>query len=143
MKSELASYLDLQDPLFVKDPYPTYARIREQSSLFQYAAGHWLATGWRAAHSILSDASFETTISPSDHTLGGGVVFLLEASEHEWLRGLLAKVVSQRVSAIRGQIASIADELAASAASHEQIDLVTDFARPLPLAVLATLLGIE
>ena len=51
--------LDLADPAFVDDPYPTLARLRESAPLVWHEpTGQWLALTYAAANGVLRDRRF-------------------------------------------------------------------------------------
>ena len=66
-----------------------------------------------------------------------------EPPNHTRLRGLVAQVFTpRRVEALRPQVESDAGDLLAAALRRGRFDLVEDYAAPLPVAVIADLLGI-
>ena len=63
--------------------------------------------------------------------------------EHTRLRGLVTKAfTSRRVEALRPRVQQIADQLIADILPAGRADLISDFALPLPLTVIADLLGV-
>jgi cytochrome P450 len=70
-------------------------------------------------------------------------MFDKEPPDHTRLRLLVHKVFTpRRVENLRGQIQAITDELIDQAQPKEQMDLLEDFAVPLPVSVIAELLGV-
>jgi cytochrome P450 PksS len=67
----------------------------------------------------------------------------LDAPHHTRLRGLVHLAFTPRlVEKTRGRIEALADELLARAAANGRMDLIADYALPIPLTVISELLGI-
>jgi len=70
-------------------------------------------------------------------------MLLLDAPQHTRLRKLMNKgFVPGVVAALRHQVAAIVDEMLEPLAQAEQIDVMRDVAYPLPVRVIANMLGI-
>ncbi len=77
-------------------------------------------------------------IGPTDHWM-----LHRDPPDHTRLRALVHKAFTPKMVAdLRPRIAQIAGELLAELPEHGEIDLMTDFAIPLPVIVIAELLGI-
>ncbi len=51
--------LDARDPDFWRDPYPTYARLRDETPVFKWAElGHWCFTRHDDVNALLRDRRF-------------------------------------------------------------------------------------
>ncbi|MGH9790748.1 MAG: cytochrome P450 family protein [Candidatus Acidiferrales bacterium] len=67
----------------------------------------------------------------------------LDPPDHERLRTLVHKAFTPRlIEQMRAHIESVAAELLAGAAARGRMDLVRDFALPLPVAVITEILGV-
>ncbi len=67
----------------------------------------------------------------------------LDPPDHTRLRGLIHKAFTPRmVENLRGRIQQIADELVAQMQGQQQVDLIASYALPLPITVIAEMLGI-
>jgi unspecific monooxygenase len=66
-----------------------------------------------------------------------------EPPDHTRLRGLVSKAFTpQRVEGMRAKITAIVNRLLAQVQANGQMDLLRDFAEPLPVTVIAELLGV-
>ncbi|MDT0468834.1 cytochrome P450 [Streptomyces gibsoniae] len=136
------------------NPYPLYAELREAGPVVRQADGSHLIGGYHHVAALLHDPrlSVDPRSRPATaggpYTEGGKPPFLrLDDPEHHRLRTLAMRPFGPphspgRVDAMRGQIADITRELFESLQDREQIDLVDDFAYPLPVTVICRVLGV-
>ncbi|MBW4721880.1 cytochrome P450 family protein [Saccharothrix obliqua] len=112
----------------------------------------WLVTGYEAARRALADPrlrgrtgavgdrrrlSAETDLGMNTHMLN------LEPPDHTRLRRLVsAPFTHHRTAALRGDVQRITDRLLDDLADRDEVDLVEEFALPLPIRVLTRLLGV-
>jgi cytochrome P450 len=153
--------LDTQAPDFKRNPYPTYARLREDAPIFYDAnAGLWFVSRHEDVSALLRDRrlgrSIEHIISraalglpPKDprfapfDKLGEHSMFDKEPPDHTRLRGLVHKAFTpRRVDGLRRHIREIADTLLDEPILRGDIDILEDYAVPLSVTVIAELLGI-
>jgi hypothetical protein len=150
---------------FFDDPYPTYRRFREidpvlelpfdlnleqAQALSDATSNTWLLTGHRAVSDALRDHDLFSSALPSpDGTAlteaeqGRLVLINSDPPRHTALRGLVNRAfTARRVAALEPMIESVAEELVAAVPAGEPIDLVPAVCEPLPITVMATLLGI-
>ncbi|MYQ92971.1 cytochrome P450 [Streptomyces sp. SID4946] len=129
------------------DPYPLYAELREAGTVVPQADGSLLIGGYHEIAALLHDPrmsadprtrGLETTKPP----------FLrLDDPEHHRLRTLAMRPFGpphtpHRVDGMRTEIENITKELLAPFESGGQVDVVDDFAYPLPVTVICRLLGV-
>ncbi len=75
--------------------------------------------------------------------IGQHSMFDKEPPEHTRLRGLVHKVFTpRRVESLRGQIETITNQLLDAVIEKGQIEVLNDFAVPLPVNVISELLGV-
>ncbi|MFI6461922.1 cytochrome P450 [Streptomyces sp. NPDC050528] len=138
---------------FVDDPYPVYARMREQGPVHRVrtaASGEfWLVVGHEEARALLTDPRLSNDIrhSAAWQDDGGNSIGLnmvqTDPPQHTRLRGLVARnFTTRRIEALRPRVQQIADELVDAMLPSGRADLVEAFALPLPLAVICELLGV-
>ena len=153
---------DLADPVMFADPFPRYAELRRRGAVspafskqLMGGAGYMLT---RHEHVLLlhNDVRFS-----SDPTSGGSSFLLrhlpkmfrlLTSSmvykddpDHARLRRLVNKAFTPRmVQQMTGEIERIVDGLLDDLERRggSTVDLVADFATPLPLSVISTMLGV-
>lgn len=135
---------------FVADPYPALASLRAAGPvLWHEPMGVWLATTHEAVSQVLRNRAFARIWSDREPTaqmepfnaLHRNQMMDCPEKEHPRLRGLVAKSFSRgHVERMRPRIetlaASMVDELG------EQFDVLGDYAEPMPVYVIADLLGV-
>ncbi|SFI42343.1 cytochrome P450 [Jannaschia pohangensis] len=140
------------DPAFVQDPYPFYDRLRAAGPLSvwrDYAMP--VASGHAVVGALLRDRRFgrEDPFPPPrpDHQAGFWAIedhsmLELEPPRHTRLRSqVLRAFTSRRIQALGPEIAALAHSLIDAFPAGE-FDLLDAFARPLPVRVIARLLGV-
>jgi cytochrome P450 len=145
-------------PEFHADPYPFYREMREESRILEIPGiESLLATGFEEVQSILRDARFKSGFSRSDTeyerqwearaplTLGFFQRNMLGSNppDHTRLRGLVSRAFTPRmVEQLRPRVEAIVSKLIDEVQPRGAMDFVHDFAYPLPLTVIAELLGV-
>ncbi|MER5618604.1 cytochrome P450 [Streptomyces sp. NPDC002215] len=136
------------------DPYPLYAELREAGPVVRQADGSYLVGTYHAITTLLHDPrisadprSRPATPSGLSEELPQPPFLRLDDPEHHRLRTLAMRPFGPphspgRIDAMRGQIADITKELLEALRDREQIDIVDDFAYPLPVTVICRLLGV-
>ncbi len=145
---------DPTDPEFVQDPYAFYRHIRALGD-FVYWSDYRLpvATTHEAVMTVLRSRSFgrevpsENRVAPpselsaffeiEDHSM-----LEREPPVHTRLRGLVLRAFTRnRILSMGPEISQVADGLI-SDMPEGQFDLLDAFARPLPIIIIARLLGV-
>jgi cytochrome P450 len=141
------------------NPYPIYHQLRTDDPV-QWDAGMqaWVITSYAEAVSTLRDSrlsavrltidsawfpeEMRTSLDPVIYALTRQMLFL-DPPDHTRLRGLVAKAFTPRViEQMRSHIQEIVDELLDNVHRRGEIDLIAEFAFPLPAIVIAELLGV-
>jgi cytochrome P450 len=141
------------DPAVVADPYPYYRRMREQDPVHRNdSVRAWFLTRHADVCELLRDERFS-----SDGTRGeryvppppgrgrpGRSMLVVDPPDHTRLRNLVSKVFTPRmVERLRPRIESITADLVDRLASGpSRADLIEQFAYPLPVIVIAEMLGV-
>lgn len=152
---------DAYDPAFVRDPYPTYERLRETApAFFDETWGLTFFTRHSDVSAILRDKRFGRDIRhvipldevdqrtypthlPRWYRLIRGSFIDLEPPEHTRLRGTVARSFTRRRAEIRrDQIDAIVANVLSRVRDKDSMEVITDLATPVPLAVIAELMGI-
>lgn len=149
---------DLYSPQFKANAHAVFARMREHDPIFCQPGMDgktmiWFVSRYDDVDAILRDevhfARDFHQLYPSDPDLSP--VFALidnhmlnkDGADHARLRGLVNKAFSPRiVAAMRPRVQAIADELIDRVQRRGEMNLVDDYAFPLPIIVIAELLGI-
>ena len=147
--------LDLTDPDFAADPYPALAELRREGPmLWHEPSRRWLATTHEAVGAVLRNRSLGrlwTDLEPAGemepfNTLHRNQLMENEPPAHTRMRRLLAGAFGRgHVERLRPRIedlaASMADRLA-DGSDGGRADLLAEYAEPLPVFVIADLLGV-
>jgi cytochrome P450 len=141
-------------PDFVQDPYPFYARARASGPLIWWEEYKMpCATTHEAVNAVLRDRRFgreqpeEFRRPIPDHlkpfyAVEAQSMLELEPPRHSRLRSLVLRAfTSRRIAALKDGIESLCHELIDTFPEGE-FDLLNAFARPLPVTVIARLLGV-
>jgi cytochrome P450 len=157
-QSALADFMPFNpfDPAFTADPYPHYRRLREESPVFRTRAGIVYISRYRDIEAVLRSGSFGHGDGKVEEKLlgwlgtasgaGGEPVrafFDLDPPDHGRLRGLVSKAfTARRVRLLRPRVEQIIDELLDKVIAAGEVNLVEEFAYPLPVTVICELLGV-
>jgi len=142
------------DPCFVQAPYPFYARARAAGPLIRWRDYDMVcATTHEAVNAILRDRRFgrqvprELRPAIPDHLAAfydveAHSMLELEPPRHSRLRSLVLRAfTSRRIAALSGGIGRLCQELIDGFPEGE-FDLLETYARPLPVTIIARLLGV-
>lgn len=143
---------DPTDAAFVTDPYPTYAALRSRSGLARWEErGMWLVARHAEVSALLRDRRLGRVFVPREpverfapwNLVNERSMLDLEPPDHTRLRRLVSSSFTpRRVEALREAITAIVDGLLDEAAGAGTVDLVPALAEPLPVEVIAELLGV-
>jgi len=148
--------LDLTDPEFIADPYPTFAAARAAAPVsWDSALGMWLAFNHAASNAVLRDRRLGRIWrdrEPADtftsfNLIHRNALLEMEPPDHTRLRRLVAAAFARgHVERLRPWVlevaGSLADRVADAGSDGSPVDLVPLYAEPLPVAVIAELLGV-
>jgi len=149
--------LNVLDPAVRWNPHPIYAAMRAESPIVRMPFAEmgsypWLLTRYNDCVALLNDDRFSKDFAKLDktgtyRTSAAGMInrhmLTVDPPDHTRLRGLVHKAFTPRIiQALSGRIQEIADELLSAMAKKSSIDLIADFAFPLPITVIAELLGV-
>jgi pimeloyl-[acyl-carrier protein] synthase len=143
------------------DPYPFYAQLRERDPIHRsYPASGWVLSRYDDILGVLGDRRFSSDernwkryARLRARALRAGLPDLYEEKiasmlrvdppDHTRLRTLVSKAFTPRaVERMRPRIEATVDELLSGLDGRREIELVRDFASPLPVAIIAEMLGI-
>src|SRR6516162_3404671 len=129
-----------------RNPYPVYDRTRGDSPVFHLAPFDlWMIFDYDGAKRALADHdSFSSDLShaPGQGNPGEWFIFF-DPPRHTKLRALIAKAFTPRVVAnLEPRIREMSRELLDEMIECGEADLVAAFSAPLPMRVIAELLGV-
>ncbi len=147
-----ANGIDLRSPEFLANPYPVYQKLREARAPMWLAhggptGGMWLLTRYEDVAAVLKEARTSKDASrltpPEQLTAFDHNMLSKDPPDHTRLRALANLAFTpRRVKDLEPRIAQIVDELIAQARPHGGMEFMADFALPLPVIVIAELLGV-
>jgi hypothetical protein len=143
----LESY-DPLDPRVIAEPYPYYALLQREAPVHRVEKhGFFVLTRYEDVCSALLDPeTFSSTWGPGPIKVISPVrmVLHLDPPEHGPLRAILAKAFTPNaMRRIEPRIRELAEGLLEAVLERGEVDLVRDFAVPLPVGVIAELLGVS
>jgi cytochrome P450 len=152
---------DLYSDAFRADTYATFARMREHDPVFcqpglDGETPIWWITRYEEAEAVLlDDERFvrdpRLALLPEQLPAGLPDFFAFidsnmlnrDGEDHRRLRRLVSKAFTPRmIKRLRPRIREIADELIGRVSATGEMELVSEFAFPLPITVIAELLGV-
>ncbi|MFJ9728376.1 cytochrome P450 [Streptomyces sp. NPDC101209] len=152
---------DPWDPAFLADPYPVYAELRAAGRVHYFeATDQWLVPHHADVSALLRERrlgrtylhrfgheDFGRTAPPPEHepfhTLNDHGMLDLEPPDHTRIRRLVSKAFTPRtVERLKPYVGDLAGKLVDRLVENGGGDLLTDVAEPLPVAVIAEMLGI-
>ncbi|GAB2924610.1 cytochrome P450 [Streptomyces heilongjiangensis] len=152
---------DPWDPGFLADPYPAYAELRALGRVRYFEpTNQWLVAHHADVSTLLRDRrlgrtyqhrftheEFGRSAPPPEHepfhTLNDHGMLDLEPPDHTRIRRLVSKAFTPRtVERLKPYVEGLAGELVARLVEAGGGDLLADVAEPLPVAVIAEMLGV-
>ena len=144
--------INFRDPNVIANPYPHLSELRSHNKpIWHPELQLFLAATHRDANEVLRNKSLGRVYidkSPQSewqvfNWLHSDSILDSEPPKHTRLRGLVLKAFNRnRIEALRPVILQITNQLLANIKeSKKEFDLIADFAEPLPVKVIAHLLG--
>jgi len=159
-KNDVFSLLNLQQKEIRSNPYPFYEQLRNHDPIhWDEELGFWVLTHYSDIDSLYTDERFSRAqglirgfqrLAQSDRQIADPVyhsfsktVFYADPPYHTHLRGLMNHAFTpRRVERLRPYIQKTVNELLDVAQSKANVDVIHDLAYPLPVMVIAELLGL-
>lgn len=136
------------DPEIRAEPHSTYRQIREQGPLIQNPMiGFWMATSFDACQTILRDpvtfSSAQLGIDPIRNFLEAPTMLFSDPPDHERLRAPVQRAFTPRsVAALEPQARALSEQFLSSWQPNEPYEVVDQLSYPLPVTVIAEMMGI-
>jgi cytochrome P450 len=143
------------------DPYPFYRWLREKDPVHRsYPASGWILSRYEDILAVLSDRSFSSDERhwlryqreqsrearagfPDPYDVGIVSMLRIDPPDHTRIRTLVSKAFTPRaIECLRPRIEAVVDELLDGVAAGGEMDLMREFASPLPVAIIAEMLGV-
>jgi unspecific monooxygenase len=146
---------DPTDPAFLADPYPTYRRLREESPIFFFEKWRaYVLTRYEDVNTLLRDRRLGRVLEnypqwgeyewQFEQTRVGSLLEI-EPPDHTRIKEVFHQTFTpKRVRELSGKIHALCERLVDGLLERPQreADLIHDFAQPIPVSVIADLLGI-
>jgi len=138
------SAVELSGAAFFDDPYPAYARVVAGGvPVYDAGSGSWVVGGYAQVDALLRDARLSKRIERSATTPFGQSVLFLDAGDHGRTRAVMNQAFTGGVmNGMEARILAIADGLIDRMLESRTAEFLEAFAVPLPVAVIAEMLGI-
>ncbi|MQT13250.1 cytochrome P450 [Segnochrobactrum spirostomi] len=153
--------LDASDPAFYQDPYATFRALRRETSVFFWEeSAAWCLIGADAVSALLRDRRFGREILhvatreelgwpeipdrlKPFYDIDAHSMLEREPPVHTRLRALVNRAfVSRAIERLRPRVAALANALIDGFAPSGAVDLLEAFATPIPVVVIAEMLGV-
>jgi len=131
--------MTLFTPDALRDPYPIYDQLRAATPVFcEPASGLWLVLGYEDVKSVLTDhEAFSSRFGPAEWMI------FQDPPMHPRLRGLIAQAFTPRtINNLEPDIRDLSKRLLQPLLARGSMDLVGEFSGPLPMRVIARMLGL-
>jgi len=159
--TDLQARFDPSDPGFVRNANAVYADLRDRAPvLYHEPTDHWLISRYADVQAVLKDRRFGRTylhvathremgrpVPPDWHDpfwwlINNGILDM-EPPQHTRVRRLVSKAFTPRmVEALRPKVQAITKGLLDAVQQAGEFDLIADVAEPLPVTVIAEMLGV-
>jgi cytochrome P450 len=161
--AEASSFGFFNRRLSPENPFPVLAQLRSMDAFVQVPLRFdptrraWLVTRMGEAVEVLKDHkrfsvdrrsavaedSWQQRARRSDSVFMGRSMISVDEPDHRRLRGLVSKAFTPKyIESLRPSIQRIADELLDKVQDKGRMDMVHDYAYPLPITVISDMLGV-
>lgn len=150
------SLLRMLDAEIIAEPYEMYRKLREYDPVHWDPYMHaWVVTTYPEVLKVLMNYSADRTpmpayldelglsfMKPFSEVMLQQMMFM-DGAKHSRLRSICAAAFTpRRVEGLRSVIESVAEDLIDGFIANGHVDLITEFANPMPAIVTARLLGV-
>jgi cytochrome P450 len=160
-RSTASVSLDIRDPDFYNNPYPYYEKLRANCPIFYWEEHKlWTFSRHEDVTTLFRDRRLGRKIDPAIipacarprpesaatkpfFDIDGLSMLAQEPPTHTRLRGLVQKAfMARQVEKLKPRIEQLCNELVDGMLDEGQCNLLTSFATPLPVTVIAEMLGV-
>lgn len=150
---DLARSFNVNDPDFIRDPYPVLAELRSHGKpIWHEEMQLWLAATHADASAVLRSKTLGRIFTPHQpddvwetfNWLHADSIMENESSKHTRLRALVSKAFNRgQIERLTPRVDAIVKVLLDQCHEKGAFDLLADYAEPLPVRVIAELLGVS
>jgi cytochrome P450 len=141
------------------DPYPYYTLMREEARVSRTSFGPYCVNGYAECQAVLRDPRLGRGVGIEDTSMGLFVdsdgrrgeffdvgqhnMLMADPPDHTRLRRLVSRSFTPRqVERLRPAIHELVDSLLGDLARRGDVEFMSEFALPLPMAVIGELVGV-
>ena len=137
----------LLTPEYRANPHPLYRRLREEAPVHRSGAAEWVFSRHSDVVSVLRHPGLgrppQLSLPVEALQILLRMFLLLDPPDHTRQRAVVAPFfTASYIEARRARVTAIVDELLAAVPPSEPIDLIGDYAYPLPVRVISEMLGV-
>jgi cytochrome P450 len=143
---------NLTDPKVLANPYSLYKELRHEAPAVQVDPdGMWAVTRFEDVVDVLKRVDDFSSQAPKgareklfENAFGGQNIIGVDNPDHDRLRSIMQKrFTPRRLTHLQDRVEELSRELLRDAITQGDCDLVSAFTVPLPVVVIAELLGVE
>jgi cytochrome P450 len=158
---DTAQQVNILGPEFKANPFPLLARLRAEQPVCRVTLPDktpvWLVTRYEDVKTLLTDERFAKSrynaltpeqlrkqpwVPPMFRPLERTMIDL-DPPDHTRLRQLVHKAFTPRlIERMRERVQTLSNELLDAAARRSEMDLIRDYALPLPMTIITEILGV-
>jgi cytochrome P450 len=144
--------INLFDPAVRRDPYPTYATLREAPVQQVGPMGAWAVTRhedvqYALKHpEIFSSAAFQAVLRPAwlPHNPLADSLLVKDGPDHAKLRLLQSRAFTpKRIALLEPRLTQLAADIADRLLERDEFDFISEFAVAFPAQVIAEVIGLD
>lgn len=148
----MAHMINLFDPNVRRDPYPTYAELREAPVAQVGPMGAWAVTRYDDVQyalkhpELFSSSAFQAILRPSwlPYNPLADSLLVKDGPDHAKLRTLLSRAFTPKsVAQLEPRVVELAAELADLLLERDECDFISEFAVAFPARVIAEIVGLD
>lgn len=141
------------------DPYPYYALMREEARVYRTSFGPYCVNGYAECQAVLRDPRLGRGVGIEDTSMdifgnadsrrseffdvGQHNMLMADPPDHTRLRRLVSRSFTPRqVDRLRPAIHALVDTLLDELVRRGEVEFMSEFALPLPMAVIGELVGV-
>ncbi|HWE84397.1 MAG TPA: cytochrome P450 [Terracidiphilus sp.] len=136
--------IDIFSPEVRRNPFPVYAQIREQMPvILEPRTGAWMIFDYEGVKAALTDHQrFSSSMTHAGRTNPEWIIFM-DPPRQPKLRALVSQAFTPKaVTDLEPRIRELSRGLLEKVAGVGSMDLVEEYAAPLPMMVIAEMIGI-
>jgi cytochrome P450 len=135
--------MDLYSVAARRDPFPLYASaLAEAPVQREPAADAWIVLDYPSVRQALADVDAFSSVVADSSTKSSRWLIFQDPPRHGALRGLISRAFTPRaIAGLEPRIRELSASLLERHRAAGEMDLVLDYAVPLPMMVIAELLG--